>query len=238
MNTYKSYKQLVGKTLTKGDKVVFSFPKFAYEYIVDDCFLRIVKSRDGEYRNCIVFDHLGVKRAELEAIAALVYDVRKEDIRGDWPQFNNFEAATNLVLVLFQFLEGKSHAEAPGTNFLVNKLGEKASWSKDLTVPKEFVLEAHKVACSEWKNKIETQFPELFDDLKTYDIGTRVEISEAPHVLTMIRGELYLVSLLDGLVWSHEGMTPVMTDGGELNMKVTRRQLERYVDGNFTIVNK
>ncbi len=237
MNTYKSYKQLVGKTLAKGDKVVFSFPNFAYEYIVDSCFLHIFKSRDGEYRNCIVFDRLGMTRTELETNAALVYDVRKEDIRGDWPQFNNFEAATNLVLVLFQFLEGKSHAEVPGTNFLINRLGEKV-YLNELTVPKEFVLEAHKAACSKWKNKIETQFPELFEDLKTYDIGTRVQISGNNYVLTMISGEFYLVSLSDGLVWSHEGMTPVMTDGGESNFKVTHEQLKRHVDGNFKIVNK
>lgn len=34
--------------------------------------------------------------------------------------------------------------------------------NSDLTVDKEFVLQAHKSACSEWKKKIESKFPELF----------------------------------------------------------------------------
>lgn len=34
------------------------------------------------------------------------------------------------------------------------------------TVPKEFILEAHKDACSTWKAKIEAQFPELFTELE------------------------------------------------------------------------
>ncbi len=31
-----------------------------------------------------------------------------------------------------------------------------------LEVSKEFVLEAHKSACGEWKGRIEKEFPELF----------------------------------------------------------------------------
>jgi len=65
-----------------------------------------------------------------------------------------------------------------------------------------------------------------------------VQISGNNYVLTMISGEFYLVSLSDGWVWSHEGMMPVATDGGESNFKVTRKQLKRHVDGNFRIVNK
>lgn len=34
------------------------------------------------------------------------------------------------------------------------------------TVPKEFILEGHKAACSTWKAKIEAQFPELFPKLE------------------------------------------------------------------------
>lgn len=34
--------------------------------------------------------------------------------------------------------------------------------NSDLTVDKEFVLQAHKSACSDWKKKIESKFPELF----------------------------------------------------------------------------
>ena len=35
---------------------------------------------------------------------------------------------------------------------------------KTVTLPEEFVLEAHKAACSDWKKKIEKQVPELFAD--------------------------------------------------------------------------
>jgi len=43
---------------------------------------------------------------------------------------------------------------------------EKTKKSNELTVSKEFVLEAHKAACSDWKNKLEKQFPEVFESDK------------------------------------------------------------------------
>lgn len=36
-----------------------------------------------------------------------------------------------------------------------------------MNVSKEFVLEAHKAACNDWRNKIEAEFPELFPSLET-----------------------------------------------------------------------
>lgn len=52
------------------------------------------------------------------------------------------------------------------------------------TVPKEFILEGHKAACSTWKAKIEAQFPELFPkvDLKVnkwYKVKTKGYDKEA-----------------------------------------------------------
>jgi hypothetical protein len=35
---------------------------------------------------------------------------------------------------------------------------------KKVSVEKEFIIEAHRAANSEWKDKLERQFPELFDD--------------------------------------------------------------------------
>lgn len=44
------------------------------------------------------------------------------------------------------------------------------------TVPKEFILEGHKAACSTWKAKIEAQFPELFPKL---EVGKWYKTQEA-----------------------------------------------------------
>lgn len=52
-----------------------------------------------------------------------------------------------------------------------------------MEVPKEFVLEAHKAACADWKKKIENQFPELFS---TFEFGQSVTItglSETPLII-------------------------------------------------------
>jgi len=43
---------------------------------------------------------------------------------------------------------------------------------KKVSVEKEFIIEAHRAASSEWKAKLERQFPELFDD-GVVTFGTR-----------------------------------------------------------------
>jgi hypothetical protein len=44
-------------------------------------------------------------------------------------------------------------------------------------VSKDFIKQAHKAACSEWKQKIEEQFPEMFMS-KEYEFGESVVITE------------------------------------------------------------
>lgn len=50
--------------------------------------------------------------------------------------------------------------------YLYSEKNNKADEPTVLTVSKEFVLEAHKAACSDWKNKLEKQFPEVFESEK------------------------------------------------------------------------
>lgn len=50
--------------------------------------------------------------------------------------------------------------------------------TKTYTVSKQFVLEAHKEACSEWKEKIEKKFPELFKS-KYFKFDESVTISRS-----------------------------------------------------------
>lgn len=56
------------------------------------------------------------------------------------------------------------------------------STSKKLTVDEDFVRQAHEAACSDWKQKIEEQFPDLFPGY--YKFGKKFELS------TMINGPL------------------------------------------------
>jgi hypothetical protein len=48
-------------------------------------------------------------------------------------------------------------------------------------IDKQFILEAHKAACNEWKRKIETKFPSLFEN--TYSIGDRFMINGSTYIL-------------------------------------------------------
>ena len=57
---------------------------------------------------------------------------------------------------------------------------EKDKKSNELTVSKEFVLEAHKAACSDWKNKLEKQFPEVFESDK---YPTLVDLKEGDRIV-------------------------------------------------------
>lgn len=57
-----------------------------------------------------------------------------------------------------------------------------------LSVNEEFVLEAHKAACSEWKEKIEEKFPALFS------VATVIKDSkEYKHFINMSFGEKCLI---------------------------------------------
>lgn len=54
--------------------------------------------------------------------------------------------------------------------------------SKELKVSEEFVLEAYKVACTDWKKKLENQFPDVFanknlikEDLESFTVNKSVD---------------------------------------------------------------
>jgi hypothetical protein len=56
----------------------------------------------------------------------------------------------------------------------------------ELTVSKEFLLEAHKAACSDWKQRLEEEFPELFE---TDKYPTLIDLNKGEHVYS---AELYV----------------------------------------------
>lgn len=60
---------------------------------------------------------------------------------------------------------------------------------------KKFIKEAHEHACSEWKDKIEKEFPKLFTKEETYKIGDRFEI--AGHTYLLASCGLNLVVLVN-----------------------------------------
>jgi hypothetical protein len=90
----------------------------------------------------------------------------------------------------------------------------------------EFVKEAHKAACKDWKKKIEEQFPELFKTEKTYPIGTRLIInltnSNEEFMIVGIDGKAYAVSVNDGMLWSNLSMDVV-------NLRVSLSELQKHI---------
>jgi hypothetical protein len=42
------------------------------------------------------------------------------------------------------------------------------------TVDKQFILDAHKAACSEWKKKLENKYPEVFEDQKYFNLENMI----------------------------------------------------------------
>jgi hypothetical protein len=81
------------------------------------------------------------------------------------------------------------------------EIAQKKDATQELTVDKQFVLDAYKAACSEWKAKIEKKFPELFE--KTYAIGDRFVLDEdcisGDYVLAQVLPrEVCLINLEDG----------------------------------------
>lgn len=59
----------------------------------------------------------------------------------------------------------------------------------------EFIKEAHAQACSEWKKKIEDEFPKIFDNI--YEIGNVYENES---------GAFYILSVIDENTLDNGGM--------------------------------
>lgn len=103
MATYKSFKQLNGKTLKQNDVLVFD----KYKYNVHSDFLN-----NPELTNDVLFDHFGIDAIEF-CEAAYGYKSKS----GFWPEckHNDFEALTRVALLIFFMLEDK---EATGIAFV------------------------------------------------------------------------------------------------------------------------
>jgi hypothetical protein len=70
-----------------------------------------------------------------------------------------------------------------------------------LEVSEEFVREAHKAACVDWKLKIEEQFPDLFKS--THKLGNRYLYQGDEFILARVGiNEVNLISLYNGNRWS------------------------------------
>ena len=79
----------------------------------------------------------------------------------------------------------------------------KTDMKETVTLSKDFVLEAHKHACPEWKEMIEKQAPELFETI--YNVGDkfcyRMDENDMYMLVRVDRNAIALISLNDGNRW-------------------------------------
>lgn len=76
-------------------------------------------------------------------------------------------------------------------------------------VDKQFILDAHKAACTEWKAKLEAKFPEAFPK-ETFSIGDTIEVAYQEfrtnpeyYILAQVAPDsINLISLKDGNRWT------------------------------------
>jgi len=103
---------------------------------------------------------------------------------------------------------------------------------KETLVSVDFVKQAHAAACSEWKQKIENEFPALFE--KALAGGSRIQIKNCGNFYMLVHvGSLaYLCNENNGNVWSSH---PMDYDKGF----VTESQIKSYItkDREWIIVN-
>ena len=103
-----------------------------------------------------------------------------------------------------------------------------------LETSEEFVREAHKAACKDWKKKIEHELIDLFEVEKTYPIGTRVRINSSlgseEYILVAIQDKSYLICIRDGNPWDGTNYMNIV------DRQVTHTQLVKYVWCPFDIL--
>ena len=109
-----------------------------------------------------------------------------------------------------KFSNGTENTYEDDTLDLV-EIAQKKDTTQELTVDKQFVLDAYKAACSDWKLKIEKKFPKLFEQEKTYSIGDRFVLDE-----DLIGGDYVLAQVLP-----REVCLINIEDGNRLNNPVT-----------------
>jgi hypothetical protein len=111
--------------------------------------------------------------------------------------------------------------------------------SNHFTVSKEFVLEAHKAACSDWKRRLEEQFPEVFEtdkyptliDLKAgdriviADLFVKVEDSKGKERYVPLNGIEIVDGVADGSILPQQArykalyIRPELLEFGEYEIK-------------------
>lgn len=101
---YKSFDELNGKTLRRGDVVCFKAKGINLRYTVEHNYLWNPTGNNFE-----IFSELGI--IDFRKLAGRVYGYRSKG--GVWPQTESYdyEALTRLVLVLFAFLEDEETVE-------------------------------------------------------------------------------------------------------------------------------
>jgi hypothetical protein len=104
-------------------------------------------------------------------------------------------------------------------------------------VSREFIVAGHKDACSAWKTKLETKFPEAFQtpaEAPTFKMGDRIsgiDTKNNEYMLAQVEnGVINLINLSNGNRWTHK---PVHVDAPT---KITLSELKQLVDGKTEIV--
>jgi hypothetical protein len=104
-------------------------------------------------------------------------------------------------------------------------------------VSREFLVAGHKDACSAWKTKLETKFPEAFQtpaEATTFKMGDRIsgiDIRNNEYMLAQVEdGVINLINLSNGNRWTHK---PVHVDAPT---KITLSELKQLVDSKTEIV--
>ena len=112
-----------------------------------------------------------------------------------------------------KFSNGTENTYEDGTLDLV-EIAQKKDTNQELTVDKQFVLDAYRAACSEWKDKLEKKFPKLFEQEKTYRIGDRFVLDE--DLIGLVGGDYVLAQVLP-----REVCLISIKNGNRLNNPVT-----------------
>lgn len=102
MAIYKSYDDLINKTLDLADRVIFNLQGNEYEYIVD---MHCLYSASAD-SDTIIFEELNILNIDKYAKNFYNYLVLG-NCDGEWPKYKceDYEAATRLVLGLFKACE-------------------------------------------------------------------------------------------------------------------------------------
>jgi hypothetical protein len=97
--------------------------------------------------------------------------------------------------------------------------------TSSVTVPKQFVLDAHESACSQWREKIEKQLPDLFPSFSV-KIGDRFECDGDEFILSRvdINERINLINLKTGVPF--DNALKVKNDN-----LITKEEFKKLCDG-------